>query len=182
MSNVDISRYSKRLVQLFWDPEPKNDDTARYPIWCLGQRYEATVNSESSHQSNFATSDQEPQTQSNPAKSILESRTASGGFEHVQSEDVANSTAVNGIDEEWPDEFVRDFESKIWLTYRSNFPAIPRSQDPKAAAGMTLSVRLKSQLSSHAGFTSDSGWGCMIRSGQSLLANALLFLQLGRGV
>lgn len=46
---------------------------------------------------------------------------------------------------------------------------------------MTLSVRLRSQLLDTQGFTSDTGWGCMIRSGQSLLINAMAFLLLGRG-
>ncbi|PHH72202.1 hypothetical protein CDD83_5006 [Cordyceps sp. RAO-2017] len=42
-------------------------------------------------------------------------------------------------------------------------------------------MRIKSQLSEQAGFSSDSGWGCMIRSGQSLLANSIAMLKLGRG-
>lgn len=82
----------------------------------------------------------------------------------------------------WPPSFLDDFEARIWLTYRSNFPAIPKSEDPKAASSMSLSVRLRSQLVDQGGFTSDTGWGCMIRSGQSLLANALVMLKLGRGM
>ncbi len=46
---------------------------------------------------------------------------------------------------------------------------------------MTLGVRLRSQLMDSQGFTSDTGWGCMIRSGQSLLANALCIQEFGRG-
>ncbi|KAJ2989178.1 hypothetical protein NUW58_g3602 [Xylaria curta] len=41
-------------------------------------------------------------------------------------------------------------------------------------------MRIKTQLSDQTGFASDSGWGCMIRSGQSLLANAMAIQRLGR--
>ncbi|KMU73274.1 peptidase family C54 [Coccidioides immitis RMSCC 3703] len=81
---------------------------------------------------------------------------------------------------EWPTSFLDDFESKFWFTYRSNFPAIPKSRDPDTPLALTLSVRLRSQFLDTHGFTADTGWGCMIRSGQSLLANALSILNLGR--
>jgi hypothetical protein len=55
-------------------------------------------------------------------------------------------------------EFRLDFYSRIWCTYRSQFEPIGNSD-----------------------FTSDAGWGCMMRTGQSLLAQALLFHHIGRG-
>lgn len=55
------------------------------------------------------------------------------------------------------DDLRSDVTSKIWLTYRKNFPAI----------GGT-------------GPTSDSGWGCMLRCGQMVLAQALVRRHLGR--
>ncbi|CCX16451.1 hypothetical protein FPQ18DRAFT_403188 [Pyronema domesticum] len=78
----------------------------------------------------------------------------------------------------WPRAFLDDFNSRIWMTYRHDFPPIPRSN---STAGMSIMTAVRAQLPVHAqGFTSDQGWGCMIRSGQCVLANALAILQFGR--
>lgn len=81
----------------------------------------------------------------------------------------------------WPKAFLSDFGSRIWISYRSNFTPIPQAKTPEATSSMTLGVRLRSHLMDPQGFTSDTGWGCMIRSGQSLLANTFSVLLLGRG-
>lgn len=90
-------------------------------------------------------------------------------------------TASDVEDGGWPVAFLDDFESKLRFSYRSGFPVIPKSEDPKASSSMSFSVRLRTQLSDQGGFASDTGWGCMIRSGQSLLANSMVILRLSRG-
>lgn len=55
------------------------------------------------------------------------------------------------------EELRRDFTSRIWMTYRSGFAPI----------GGT-------------GPSSDRGWGCMLRCGQMVLAQALVMHHLGR--
>ncbi|CAJ0633565.1 8993_t:CDS:10 [Entrophospora sp. SA101] len=57
----------------------------------------------------------------------------------------------------YPAAFYEDFTSRVWCTYRHNFPQIKPTT-----------------------YTNDGGWGCMLRSSQSLLANALFIQFLGR--
>ena len=174
MSSVDFSRY-KRIMQAFWDPEPKNDDASGSCIWCLGKEYltRFTPNISRDPESRVKIekpaldrqdSHQDPKRVKPPATTWT-----SLGEREAWSPD-------NEAEKGWPSDFLDDCESRIWFTYRSNFTAIKKSSD----ASMTISVRLRS-LGDQGGFTSDTGWGCMIRSGQSLLANALVLLWLGRG-
>lgn len=105
-----------------------------------------------------------------PTESVSSSFDSSLAYEEMPNSD-------NGG---WPVAFLDDVESRIWITYRSEFELIPKSRDPDAMRALSFTMRLKTQFSDQPGFSSDTGWGCMIRTGQSLLANAKCFLQLGR--
>ncbi|KAL6721104.1 Cysteine protease atg4 [Lecanora helva] len=171
MASVDFGRY-KKLVKAFWDPEPRNDDTSGACIWCLGRHYASQP---------LSTEKKNPRPVTDSEESLVSNGVESQpNGEQAKAKPNGDSAAEQQARESeadlgWPPEFLDDCESRIWLTYRSHFPPIKKSSD----ASMTLSVRLRN-LGEQGGFTSDTGWGCMIRSGQSLLANALLMLRLGR--
>lgn len=76
---------------------------------------------------------------------------ASPRFGGVFRHQPASATGLVGDDDD-PGlrSFVEDFHSRVWITYRRGFPQI---------GGGT--------------YTTDAGWGCTLRSGQMLLANAL---------
>lgn len=79
----------------------------------------------------------------------------------------------------WPAEFVANVHTRMWFTYRTGFPAIPRSPDGPSPLQLGTLLRYHVEINT-SGFTSDAGWGCMIRTLQSVLANALVQLRLGR--
>ncbi|EIM21822.1 hypothetical protein WALSEDRAFT_68740 [Wallemia mellicola CBS 633.66] len=77
-----------------------------------------------------------------------------------------------------------DFQSRIWCTYRSNFCQIslndPMMDDLGLAKMQTLSSKPSHWLLRERTFNTDQGWGCMLRTSQSLLANTLQIMLLGR--
>jgi cysteine protease ATG4 len=185
MNNIDIGRY-KRIVQYFWDPEPKNDEGPGSQLWCLGSQYvtqdedfvlldPAAASNETTAQTSLE-AETETQQKNNQTSSD-EPSTDNQSSNKPPAGKRLDTTATTTLG--WPKAFLDDFESKVWMTYRSNFPTIAKSEDQNASQTMSLGVRLRSHLIE--GFTSDTGWGCMIRSGQSLLANAIFVSQLGRG-
>ncbi|KAI3319963.1 hypothetical protein HD806DRAFT_255233 [Xylariaceae sp. AK1471] len=173
-TTVDIGR---RIVQMFWDPEPTNDVVRDQPVWCLGSSYKLN---------NSPSPKREPAPAPDPQNSAGEPVPTAAHLPETPPDSISSSFDESLAYEEaprdggWPPAFLDDFESRIWMTYRSEFDPIPRSHDPKALAALSFSMRLKTQLSDQTGFASDSGWGCMIRSGQSLLANAIAIQRLGR--
>jgi cysteine protease ATG4 len=179
----DFARISKRAVEFIFDRPPRNDDSS--PIWCLGNSYDsAHVDVRSIASTGSSPSGKSEAAVSHP-DSVVADDVARQSREQTDEELVKTFDQVQiskSMDEEdlgWPSEFLDDFESRVWMTYRSGFLPIPKSSDPAASAAMSFTTKMRN-LANQGGFTSDAGWGCMIRSGQSLLANTMSTLKMGR--
>ena len=188
-SAAEVSRVGRRIMQKIWDPEPVNDRAANEPVWCLGRSYTLDTKTYGPpHASASAASTPPPTDSTAPPPPIFTRRDTSNSTPDTPPDSVASSFDSSlayedpGQDGGWPPAFLDDFESRIWMTYRNAFDPIPKSSDPKATTHLSFAMRLRTSLGDqHGGFSSDTGWGCMIRSGQSLLANAISAVRLGRG-
>ncbi|EMR69568.1 putative cysteine protease atg4 protein [Eutypa lata UCREL1] len=148
-TTVDIGR---RLVQMFWDPEPSNDIVRDQPVWCLGSSYRLNSNPNT-----------KPETSSSPEAALSKESLPSHAETLPETPPESASTSLDSslayeeapLDGGWPPAFLDDFESRIWMTYRSEFEPIAKSPDPKALAALSFSMRLKTQLSDQNGFSSD---------------------------
>nr|Q4U3V5.1 RecName: Full=Probable cysteine protease ATG4; AltName: Full=Autophagy-related protein 4 [Cryphonectria parasitica]AAY51673.1 putative cysteine protease Atg4 [Cryphonectria parasitica] len=179
---AEMSRYGRRLLNMLWDPEPTNDRSLNRPVWCLGCSYtnEPTTVDRPDQDASSTVRATLPTTPSTttlpyPLKAVPTTPPESS------SSSFSSSLAYDELLEDagWPIAFLDDFESRVWMTYRSEFEPISKSNDPRASAALSFAMRLRT-LADQGGFSSDTGWGCMIRSGQSLLANTLVICQLGR--
>ena len=183
MATVDFGSHYKKLVKFFWDPEPRNDDPSMSPIWCLGRSYAAGSSARSREEPEEGISlDLDTQGLDQDTFVVPAQLTEPQGKNCDSTGNMTMNVSSHEDEHEWPPDFLDDFESRLWFTYRSHFPPIRKSSDSNASSSLTLAVRLRSQLIDQGGFTSDTGWGCMIRSGQCLIGNALAILRLGRGM
>lgn len=83
-------------------------------------------------------------------------------------------------------DFLLDVRTRLHFTYRTRFTPIPAVVGGPSPLSFHFLIRespinaLENAINNPTCFSTDVGWGCMIRTGQSLLGNAVQVAQLGR--
>ncbi|CCC71026.1 hypothetical protein NCAS_0G01390 [Naumovozyma castellii] len=84
------------------------------------------------------------------------------------------------------DPFLKDVVTRLHFTYRTRFKPIMKSPEGPSPLNFSLVIRenpidvIENAITNPDCFNTDIGWGCMIRTGQSLLGNTLQIVRLGR--
>jgi len=165
----------QRVVQLFWDKDLENTDHEN-PIVVLGNVYEPKEESPKnedkvSAETSTSSNETEPVNSINDFKQYFQKFSINSNSQPINKEKDPNK---------WPADFIKDVHTRIWLTYRTRFAPIARDEDGPSPISLHNLLRGQNYDLNSEAFTTDCGWGCMIRTGQTLLANALLNLHLGR--
>lgn len=171
----------QRVVQLFWDKDLENTDHEN-PIVVLGNIY--SFKQDSPREDDQSDISAETRPNETPEKALQADKSISEFKNYFQSFGITGNNTPS-IEKEkesnkWPQEFIDDVYTRIWLTYRTKFAPINRDEDGPSPISLHNLIRGQNYDLNSEYFTTDCGWGCMIRTGQTLLANALLNLHLGR--
>ncbi|KAF8329096.1 uncharacterized protein EI90DRAFT_2924394 [Cantharellus anzutake] len=182
MSHIPGKAGVERVVRYFLDSDVAQPDKCVDPIWILGVEHPG-YDPSSLILREIPTRLRRDSTDSASIISRHSTRRDNSGSSSIDRSQLAPSPGkqVQPRDLGWPASFYDDFTSRIWLTYRSQFSAIRDHSLLSLGRPMPSTSPPKRWVwGGEKSWTSDSGWGCMLRTGQSLLANALIHLQLGR--
>ncbi|KAI4118711.1 MAG: hypothetical protein LQ345_001277 [Seirophora villosa] len=112
MSAKDFGGGYRRIAQYFWDPEPKNDDPSKPPIWCLGKCYvpaSAASSSTSDTDNQILGESKLPGTRPEISAGVPDSQQA--GLVKADEKLPSRPHETQEDDKGWPTEFLDDFEA-----------------------------------------------------------------------